>query len=746
MTDAIKEKEMKPKAYSWIKQDDDYNNGIVERYRCKDTVFLAYQISKGGLERPIDFTGEFQPLKNNYGIYFLIGHDKKNKNGGKIKIYVGQTSRGIARIGQHLSDKGKCWDEALFITSEKNDWSTGVLDTLENCFIAYFKHCDRFDCMNDRSGMNGNVVPEEYEQRIIAISYLFPKVNLPLDRDSIGNQLSNMVTDYYEDIKKLMDEQKKEIRDELRDELRREFENTFKGDMAKICWYNKAERYCKIKPCIEQAYKYILFGSILNSNGITEVVTPASVAADMVDMLPKEVFDSRHTFLDPACKSGIFLKTILDKLMSDDPNLPINKEEAFKDKRKRLDNIITNQLFGLAISEEGYMVSMKRLMDSVDKYVDDISGGQTNILSMNVTVPNIAFIKDQNMQYADLVKSSDKELLNMKINEHFFNSKEDKDVNFDVVIGNPPYQENTDGGAENSPRGMALFPYFIFYAQELGTYVDMVTPARWYSQPEGIFKKLRGAMLNGQLISLVDFRDSSKCFDEVNIAGGVSYWLWEKERENQPTSLRNGSETWSENLNVCDILLRDKAAYSIYGKILNVHGKEFKTFESTVSSTDRYGVLRKKTGKASRDADHNILLIHSRGREEFISQGDIGRNTYEAVNGYKLVTEYMNGQTDKVLRTLRILSPGEICDLSFIVIKASKDRQTIENCKSYFETKFVRFLIKTTITNTTVTRNNYHLVPEEAFDRQWTDQQLYEKYGLTDEEIACIEKTIKPMQ
>ena len=448
-----------------------------------------------------------------------------------------------------------------------------------------------------------------------------------------------------------------------------------------------------------------LFGFAGGEHMGGQIHTPKKIVLEMLDSLPESVWNSTTTFLDPATKSGVFLLEIYKRLMNSSDLL-----EKFPDPDDREQHILQNQLFGIATDELGEMF-IRRMM-----YLDS-------------DINNIVYLKDYVRRY---YKGS-------------WNLKEDlekelgREVKFDVVIGNPPYNDEFDNGGGTGKRAMALYPAFIEKAQRLSKYVSMITPTRWYTQPE--FKGIRDKMVNGSLVSLTDYLKSSDCFQDVSIAGGVSYWLWDRDYKGT-TKFKSGADEWEVDLRNSNIVLRYKYACNIASKI----GKQDKMFDTIVSGTDLFGVKREKfEGSTTPDNTNNILLKHSRGEFEYISKDKVTKRS-EAVGKYKLYTEYMNGSGDKVLKTLNILNQNEICDLSFVVIAIEEDKNRIENIKTYFETKFVRFLIKATLTNTTVTRGNYCLVPLQDFSKPWTDAELYSKYSLSDDEIKYIESTIKPME
>lgn len=465
-------------------------------------------------------------------------------------------------------------------------------------------------------------------------------------------------------------------------------------------------------------------------SSMPEVVTPSSVVKAMVDMLPAGVWNDRTVFMDMACKGGEYLREVYDRLMNSEV-----MQVKYRDKFERHNHILTKQIYGIALSE----ISMERTRNKLMGF-----DGNIRIIPNYIRrLKSISKIKD---------KAERDEAYRTLLREGF-----NKDMEVDVVIGNPPYNDITSGGSETAKRGMPVYVEFITAAQSYSKIVSMITPVRWYTQSEAVYDKVRAEMLNGQLEKIVDFKDAEECFRDVSIAGGVSYWLWIKGRSGV-TEMSTGVDNWFADLRGLEILLRDKQAYSIARKV-KTYCEHTRTFDSVVMGTDAFGVRRERLGQCIKDDEHTVALLHSSsfdrryemGNIEYINRGIVYKNA-EYIDSYKVITEYMNGSGDKVLNSINILGQGEICDLSYIVIAIVNDKSLAEKIAAYFKTKFVRFLIKATLVNTTVTKGNYILVPMQDFSNNsgidWsTDiaRQLYSRYGLNDEEITYIEDIVADM-
>ena len=659
----------------------------IQRYYHKDWNIEAFNIPRNKIKNK-----EYKELDiSGHSIYFLYGEDEQ----GNLKIYVGRSSDTeknipvFTRLNQHINKTTEpyheLWDTAIAIKFNKLTFDD--MRHLENYFYKALLPTVKLN----------EVEPDtdayKYDSIKHKVEYIKSYVNYILKEDVFST------------------EEKHEA----------------KKDVPRLD-YSDTELKNQGKRLIDKDFETV-----------TEIQTPNEIVEKMLDLLPAEVWGPDTKFLDLACKSGEYLKAIFNRLLVS----PLYKGTPYENKFKRTIYIVSNQLYGIALSDVSYNLTKENLGDI--QYLIKMENIHTILRCFYI-------LGRSNVNKKDL-KEAKKVLDILNITEGNFEDyikKEfgvGKDMKFDVVIGNPPYQEDTDGGGTKT-RGLPLFDKFVLQAQQMADIVSMITPVRWYSQSDKSFELLRHSMLNGQLKSIVDYKDSSECFptgpDGVSIAGGVSYWVWIKGREGN-TTIKNNTDEWSTDLSNHKIFIRDKIGCQIASKLDFFKG----TFDTVVCGTDAFGVKRKPLGIQSPDAKHTVKLIHStkfakkynRGTAEYIDHSIIDKNK-EYINTYKVYTEYMNGSSPTVLNNIDILKPNEICDLSFIVIAAVKDKTLAENIKSYMETKFVRFLIKITITNTTVTRDNYSLVPVQDFSHPWTDEMLYEKYGLSQEEIEYIENTI----
>jgi site-specific DNA-methyltransferase (adenine-specific) len=480
-----------------------------------------------------------------------------------------------------------------------------------------------------------------------------------------------------------------------------------------------------------------------------EVFTPPSLVNDILDLLPNDLWSNPGVkFLDPVSKSGVFLREIAKRL---DKGL----ENKIPIKQERINHIFNNQLFGLAITELTSLLSRRsvygsKMANGKFSFCDNFKDEQGNIryerLSHTWQSGKCIFCGASQEVYD---REGDLETYAYNF-IHTTNPEKIFDMKFDVIIGNPPYQLNV--GVEQENYAIPLYHNFIEQAKKLNPrFISMIIPARWYAGGRGL-DEFRSNMLNDRRITkIVDFPNASDCFPGVDISGGVCYFLWERDNKDEcevitikgdqqiskmkRPLLEKGSETF----------IRFNEAISILRKISAFSEK---TFDTLVSAQTPYGII--SSFRAYQETPFkDAVKIHTVKGVGYIEKDVITKNKH-LVKEHKVYISKSYGERGSYpylfLAKPFIGEPNSCCSQTYLNIGPFSSKKRCENVISYIQTKFFRFCIMQKKNTQDAMRNAYSFVPIQNFDESWTDEKLYAKYGLTEEEIAFIDSMVRPME
>lgn len=722
----------------------------IEGYKAIDSEILAFYVNRRNDISNVNNknTDElYSRVLTGNGIYFLF-----KKISGKLNIYVGKSTQGIVRCGQHInktitSDARMYdnWEHTIYITSAVDNWSWDTVLDLERLFIGFFRSdSSKWVCLNTQSGNKGTSDIRDLNTKIAAIVSFISQERYEFNIGSIKSS-KTIIDRYLEETAKSA----LEIRIEAEKLAKQEFQDEILSKLSKQALIDleqgrKNREYTEFKNKVNGSSNYIMYGRIYNSQKNKkdqDVITPEKCGCTSVDEVPDEAFDGENTFIDIASKSGNMLVPVIDKLMSDDENLPINQNEALQkawneNKLSRLKHIIEDLIFAQATSYEAYLITCETLLKCIDKHLSSL--GIDSIRDFNI-IPNVKY-HDQYMAYAR-GKDKDKELRLEEIIKVGFGDN----MKFDVVIANPPYQDGTK----------SIYPEFIDLAVRLKPkHIVMITRNNWLTSDT--MKNTRDALINYGLTHVQDYPIVGEMFPDVDV--GVSIFSAQDgwKGTTQIEEIRRGKVVNSCNVNLKGMpaIFMNDIEYSILDKVMSKHEESFskevypqEAFRITsvmgAGRGDRAYVLDYVN---QRTEEYNVgVLRQDNGIQYYnwIKREDVP-NRVDLIDKYKVVACARYNNNNNPITSITALGFGTVCSSTFCPLYANEDKVKAYGAYTYIRTKFFRYLVKLLCTSgiTNHSEARFSLVPTQDFTKIWTDQELYSKYGLTQEEIDYIESEI----
>ena len=478
-----------------------------------------------------------------------------------------------------------------------------------------------------------------------------------------------------------------------------------------------------------------------------EVFTPPHMANRMLDLLPAALWcDETARFLDPMCKSGVFLREMARRL---DAGLA----EKIPDPQTRLNHIFQKQLFGLAITDLTALLARRSVYCSktangkysvCDGFADEQGNVRFERVAHSWKNGRCGFCGASEKEYerGETLETHAYQFIHTENPEELFKMK------FDVIIGNPPYQLSTGG---SGVQAIPLYHKFVLQAKKLNPrYLTMIIPARWYSGGFGL-DSFRDEMLKDNRIrNIVDYPEASDAFSNVQIKGGVCYFLWDRDNPGnvKVSTFRKDKIVSEEERPLLEAgastFVRYNEAISILHKVRN---QPSHTMDSVVSSQKPFGFATTYVGtKAKHNAD-DVLIYGSKGNG-YCPLEDIKVNV-ELVDQHKVLIPRAGSGSDKfphsILGRSFIPSGHSACTETYVVIGPFGSEEECSNVRSYISTRFFRFLVMLMKPTQDALKRVYSFVPIHDFTKPLTDEMLYKKYGLVKNEIAFIESMIRPM-
>ncbi|MXZ01960.1 restriction endonuclease [Candidatus Poribacteria bacterium] len=496
-----------------------------------------------------------------------------------------------------------------------------------------------------------------------------------------------------------------------------------------------------------------------------EVFTPPEFANRILDTLAEawaadnegaDIWADKSTrFLDPFTKSGVFLREITSRLTDGLANEFPNLEE-------RVDHILTKQVFGIGIT------NLTSLLARRSVYCSKYANGEHSIAkSFTSEAGNIWFERidhtwvDGKCKYCGASRNVLDRGEELETHAYAFIHTDNigirlaelfgDDMQFDVIIGNPPYQLGSDGGTRDKP----IYQHFVEQAKKLEPrYLAMVIPSRWMAGGLGL-TQFRASMLRDTRIRvLVDYPNAAEVFPSVGINGGACYFLWDAAYEGKcsVSTVRSGQVfgPTDRSLGEFDVLVRDDRALDILRKVL----RHAEPSVNTILARDKeFGWTSNFDEFHTTEQAGDVLLYYIRSMKRghgFIARSKVTKSEHLVDKWKVLVPAVGSGRErersgiDLVLGRPLIAPAPSVCTQSFLFFYVSSQDEA-ESLQSYYKTRFFRFLVSLRKITQHATHSTYLWVPKQNWDRIWTDPVLYEKYNITEGEQAYIASMIRPM-
>jgi len=507
-----------------------------------------------------------------------------------------------------------------------------------------------------------------------------------------------------------------------------------------------------------------------------EVFTPPELVNQMLDTLADSWAvansganiwaDKEVTFLDPCTKSGVFLREITKRLT-------VGLEKHIPDLTERVNHILTKQVYGIAITELTSLLARRSVYCS--KYANGIHSVARKFQSEDGNIwyertehkwvsGRCAYCSASKAEYGrsvDLETHAYKFIHAAQISSEFSKMFGGK-VQFDVVIGNPPYQLS-DGGHNNS--AVPIYQKFVEQAKKLDPrLLAMVIPARWFAGGRGL-DDFREEMLNDSRIRIIhDFPDSNDVFPGTQIKGGVCYFLWNRDNRGQVevSTHDKGSIVSVANRPLrepgADVFIRFNEGVEIFRQVLKVESSasrketapafpQANNFSSIVSALRPFGLRTYFQGKSSQG--RNDLKIYQNGGVGYVNSDEV-TSGHSLIANWKVYIPRAGSGSDSfphsILGQPFLGEPNSVCTETYLCIGPLKSKREASSICSYLQTRFVRFLVLLHKPSQDATKSVYSFVPMQDFSKSWSDDDLYMRYGISKKQVRFIESLVRPAE
>lgn len=510
-----------------------------------------------------------------------------------------------------------------------------------------------------------------------------------------------------------------------------------------------------------------------------EIFTTPEFANQMLDLLTAAWADHYAganlwadpslRFLDPFTKSGVFLREITSRLV-------LGLKDVIPDLEARVEHILTQQVFGIAITQLTSLIARRSAYcsksangkhsivksfttESGNVWFEPLKhtwvGGNEWVLTADAGGNPIQKSTNGKCKYCGASQKSFDRAEGLETHAYAFIHTDNikariaelfgDDMQFDVIIGNPPYQLD-DGGYGTSAA--PIYNKFVEKAIDLDPrYVVMVTPSRWFAGGKGLDQYRERMLVDRRLRNIVDYPKLYDGIPGVKIRGGISYFLWDRDHDGPCTiqTMWDGrpvGEPVARFLDAYDVLVRWNEAVSILDK---VRGAKEPTLDARVSSRKPFGLPTNFHGKSDQSGMKDPVQLFGSQRVTWVERTAVVLHA-DWVEDWKVLMTAVQGTSaaveNKFLSKPIVAGPGIACTETYLIAGRFGSEVEAARYAKYLRTRFVRFLVSLRKQTQHATRDVYSFVPDLQLDQDWTDEKLYQRYGLTTDEIAFIESQV----
>ena len=467
----------------------------------------------------------------------------------------------------------------------------------------------------------------------------------------------------------------------------------------------------------------------------TEALTPRLV--DHGEVTAKVFRDPKTRILELNSKTGLYplymaYSVFVEKLQAYRDSHMLATDVPLETQNEIWDDVLRNNIFVICKTEMAKSITMRTLR------------------GFRETAVNADFVNgllDEVTRRPVLFKTKVTNVYN------YWNVKGlEKEMKFNAIVGNPPYQI-MDGGGSNGISAKPVYHLFVNIAKTMSPdFISMIMPSRWFAGGKGLDDFRESMMNDDHLSTIYNYPKSRECFSNVDIAGGICYFLWDSSHKGLCEFIsRSGTEESRRlrKLNEFPVLVSDNLGVDIIHKVLK---KENHFVSEWVLTRNSFGFTSAARG-VENPFPGSVKLISSEG-ESFVKEEDVSKNR-ELIGNYKISVGTLNpdrggvnnasdGKSNVTTR-VRVLRPKEVVTETYIILGTFPDEKEANNYADYIRTRFARYLVFLTLSSMHIVRDNFRFLPILDFKRGWTESELYDRYGLTTEEITYIESLIRPM-